>query len=335
MEHRHPDDEPGAHLLDDERILRVGDARVELDAPVHRPRVHHLLAGAQPLGRHAPARGVLAQAGHVVGAGEHPLSLHPKDVDDVGRLDRRDLARPFAAERLELARNEGRRADERDVGADEPERLDQRAGDPRVEDVADDGDVEALEPAERALDRVEVEESLRRMLMRAVAGVHDRRPARAGDEPGSADVRVPDDDRRRLVGRKRQDGVLQRLPLVHRGARGPDRHRLCGQSLRRQLEARRGPRRGLVEERDHEPAGERRQLRGQLIAIDRGRGRGRSRGSARRRRDRGRRSRAGVAAQARVASSATFTSRTRSTPSVSSSCTWIRSLREVGRFLPT
>ena len=72
---------------------RVGDARVDLDAAVHRARVHHALAVAQPLGRDAPARGVLAQRRDEVRALEHPLALHAQDVDDVGVGDRGDVVR--------------------------------------------------------------------------------------------------------------------------------------------------------------------------------------------------------------------------------------------------
>ncbi len=91
VEDRHPDDESCAHLVDDERGVGVGDARVDLDAAVHRPRVHHLLAGPQPLRRDAPARAVLAQRRHVVRALLHPLALHAQDVDDVGVADRVDV----------------------------------------------------------------------------------------------------------------------------------------------------------------------------------------------------------------------------------------------------
>ncbi len=40
VEHRHPHDEARAHLVDDERRVGVGDARVDLDAAVHRAGVH-------------------------------------------------------------------------------------------------------------------------------------------------------------------------------------------------------------------------------------------------------------------------------------------------------
>ncbi len=45
VEHRHAHDEAGAHLVGDERLLGVGDARVDLDAAVHRPGMHHDLPG--------------------------------------------------------------------------------------------------------------------------------------------------------------------------------------------------------------------------------------------------------------------------------------------------
>ena len=247
----------------------VGDRRVDLDAAVHRPRVHDLLAGPEPLGRHAPARGVLAQARDVVRALEHPLALHAEDVDDVGVLDVVDVVRDLAAHRLDPARDQRRRADERHPRAHEHERLDVRAGDARVEDVADDRDVEALDPAELLVDRVEVEERLRRVLVLAVAGVDDVRRRVAGDELRRADVRVADDDHVRVVGADRERRVLQRLALVDRRAGRLDRHHVGREPLRGELEARRRPRRRLEEEVDDRAAAERRQLL--HVALERAR----------------------------------------------------------------
>ena len=88
--------------------------------------------------------------------------------------------------RRQLARQQRRRADERRPDPDERERLDERAGDARVEDVADDRDVQAFEPAELLLKRVEVEQRLRRVLVLAVAGVDD---VRVGDAPRRAAAR--------------------------------------------------------------------------------------------------------------------------------------------------
>ena len=53
-------------------------------------------APAQPVRRDAPAGGVLAQRGNVVGALVHPFALHPEDVDDVGVADRRDVVGDLA-----------------------------------------------------------------------------------------------------------------------------------------------------------------------------------------------------------------------------------------------
>ena len=102
--------------------------------------------------------------------------------------------------------------------AHERERLDQRARDPRVQDVADDRDVQPLEPAELLAHRVEVEQRLRRVLVLAVAGVHDMRVRYTRDELRRADLRMADDDHVGVVGAERDRRVLQRLALVDRGA---------------------------------------------------------------------------------------------------------------------
>ena len=324
VEDRHPHRETGAHLLEDQRVGRVGDAAVDLDAAVDRPGVHHLLPGPDALRRHAPARRVLAQARDERRL--HPLALHPEDVDDVGVRDRADLGRGLAAHRLDPARDQRRRADERRVRADEPERLDQRARDPAVQDVADDRDVEPLELSEGGADREEIEQRLGRVLVLAVAGVHDGGARVARDQLRRADLRVPDDDRVRVVLRERQHGVLERLPLVDGRACGFQRHHVGREPLRRQLEAGRRAGRGLEEETEHQLPPQRRQLlvhplerpRGLEDPLDIVAGQ--------------------VTDRKQVPhdfSSGAPTRRIRSAPSVSASSTWIRSLRAVGRFLPT
>ena len=76
-------DEPGANLVDDERRLRVRDARVDLDSAVHRPGVHDELAGADSLGRDPVERAELAQGRHEGRSLVHALALHAQDVDHV------------------------------------------------------------------------------------------------------------------------------------------------------------------------------------------------------------------------------------------------------------
>ncbi len=218
-----------------------------------------------------------------------------------------------------------------------------------MQHVADDRDVEPFEPAELLLQRVEIEQRLRRMLMLAVARVDDVRSGDVRDELRRADVRVADHDHVRVVRAQRERGVLQRLALVHRRARGLQRHRVGREPLRGELEARRGPRRRLVEEVHDEPPLQGRQLL--QLTVHRGRERARraeealdvaalqvgdrQQVAARRRLWRPE----VVAHEAnrghRVSSSGEDMSRTASTSSTSMSCTWIRSLRAVGKFLPT
>ena len=148
VEDSHAHHQARPDLLADQCVGRVGDPRVDLDAAVHRPWMHHLLSRPQAFRRDAPARRVLAQAGHEVGALLHPLALHAEDVDDVGCGDRADVGRGLAAERLDTAREERRRPDERDPRVEQDERLHERACDAGVENVPDDRDVEALDLAE-------------------------------------------------------------------------------------------------------------------------------------------------------------------------------------------
>ena len=237
------------------------------------------------------------------------------------------------------ARQQRRRADERAAHADEREGLDQRARDPAVEHVADDRHVQPFEPAERLLQRVQVEQRLRRVLVLAVAGVDDVRLRHARDELRRADLRMADHDHVRVVGAERERGVLQRLALVHRRAGGLDAERVGGEPLRRELEARGRARRRLEEEVDDEPPLERRQLL--HLAVERRLERARvaeqaldvvagqvgdgDEVAARRRPGRAQLVADETDRVHRSSSSGEGISRTASTSSTSTSCTWIRS----------
>ena len=69
-----------------------------------------------------------------------------------------------------------RRAAEDHPGAELGQAPDVRPGDPRMGDVADQADGQALDPPLGAADRHEVEQALGRVLVGAVAGVDDRAP---------------------------------------------------------------------------------------------------------------------------------------------------------------
>jgi hypothetical protein len=89
-----------------------------------------------------------------------------------------------------------------------------------VQDVADDHDALALEPAEPLPDGQRVQQRLGGVLVRAVAGVDDRwSPAARFGRPlrqlvGRPGGRVPDDQRVGAGGAQGQRGVAQRLPLA-------------------------------------------------------------------------------------------------------------------------
>ncbi len=341
VEHRHPHHEARADLLGDQRRGRVGDDAVDLDAAVHRPRVHHELAGAHARRGDAVALGVLAQARDEGLAGQHPLALHPQHVDDVGRGDRVDVVRHLDARLLDVARDQAGGPDQRDAHPAAREGDHVRAGDARVQDVADDRDVQALEPADRLADRVQVEQRLGRMLVLAVAGVHHRGAGVLGDEARRADLRVADHEDVRLVGVERQDRVLQRLALVGRAAGRLDRHHVGREPLRGELERRRRARRALEEHVHDRAAPQGRQLLDLALADGlEARGEieqpldvrplqivGRQQVATRRRR--------GHCAQRVVHQDSPPSSSTSSTSSTSISRTATRSRREVGRFLPT
>src|SRR5439155_2804610 len=87
----------------------------------------------------------------------------------------------------QLAWQQRRRADEGRPDAHQRERLQQRARNPRMENVADDRDVQALQPLELLPQCVEVEERLGRMLVLPVTGVDDVRLGDPRDE-----LRPPD-----------------------------------------------------------------------------------------------------------------------------------------------
>ena len=89
----------------------------------------------------------------------------------VDALERRTVG----PERLGVARHQRARAAEAHLGAERAEQQRVRPRDARVQDVAADGDDEALEVALLAADGERVEQRLRGVLVRAVARVDDRR----------------------------------------------------------------------------------------------------------------------------------------------------------------
>src|SRR5947209_7265929 len=137
----------------------------------------------------------------LLGVGE-PLLLDSGDVEDIGFADHlfEAVCRPERETLLfhplqDFRRHLERRwADEGEVGAEFGERICERMDRPAVLEVPDQDDVLALERTFLVPDRVQVEESLGRMLACAVARVDDRLLGEVRGEPGRAFVRMAQDD---------------------------------------------------------------------------------------------------------------------------------------------
>ena len=195
---------PGRDLLGDQRRGGVGDVAVDLDAAVHRPRVHDELARAHARGRDAVALRVLAQARARRPRRQHPLALHAQRRRRRRRGDRRRCrARP----RRRLPRRSRGisvgRADERDAhaAAREARWMFERA----TRECSTSPTIATCRPSSwpsRLADRVEVEQRLRRVLVLAVAGVDDRARVYRVTKRGGADLRVADHERRRARTRR-------------------------------------------------------------------------------------------------------------------------------------
>ena len=177
------------------------------------------------------ARGVLTDRGHK--ALRHALALQPQRVDDVGLAEPVERVRDLAAELLDPARNQRRRAADGHLRPHRTEGDEVGASDAAVEDVADDPDPPALQGVEPAAQGEEVEQSLARVLVLAVASVDHRGLGPSGDELRGTGVGVADHDRRRVVGGEGRACVLQRLALVDRGSGCLERDQVGGEPLRR------------------------------------------------------------------------------------------------------
>ena len=181
IQHRHPHGHAVRDLLEDDRAGTVGDFRIDFDAAIHRPRVHHddVAAGAaQPLGGQAEEREVFAQRRDEMTV--HPLLLDTQHHHDVGTFDRLVDGRGRAdVEALDCRRHQRRRAAQADVRAHRLQQQDVRAQHAAVQQVADDRNPQPGEPAFVLADGERVEQRLRRMLVHPVAGVDHRRPGQS------------------------------------------------------------------------------------------------------------------------------------------------------------
>ena len=222
----------------------------DLDPTVHWARVHD-----DDVGLGAPQPGAVDAVEPRVLADRRKevlrlaLRLDAQQVQHVVLADGRvEVVVDRHAELGESRRDERGRAADADLGPHGPEREEVAPGDPAVRDVAHEEDLQPREPSARRPDRVEVEEGLRRVLVRAVPGVDDAHVEDTGEEVRRARRRVAPHDDVHAHGLDVLRGVGERFALggAPRGHREVER--VGGEALGRQPE--RGPRagRGLEEE---------------------------------------------------------------------------------------
>ena len=106
-----------------------------------------------------------------------------------------------------------------------------------VEDVAENGDVQALDAALLLADGERVQQRLGGMLVRAVAGVDDAGIEDPGQEMRRAGGAVADDDEINVQRLEVARGVLERLALLERGGLGGEIDDVGREPLLGQLEA--------------------------------------------------------------------------------------------------
>ena len=162
----------------------------------------------------------------------------------------------------------------RSARAHRREKQDVRARDARMRDVAADRHDQTGEPALVAADGERVEERLRRMLVRAVAGIDDRAFDLLRKQRDGAGGVMADDEDVRPHGVQRHRRVDQRLALLHRGGADRHVHHVGAEPFAGQLEGGLRAGGGFEEEVDLGAAAERRLLLLDLAGnVDRGFGR--------------------------------------------------------------
>ena len=154
----------------------VGDGGGDLDAAVHRARVHDDgvgLGARELLLVEAEEVEVFARRGHV--GALHALALQAQHHDDVDAFESLPhVGEDFRAEPLGPRRQQRRGRGDAHARAERIQHVDVGAGDAAVQDVAADGHREPGDAPLDAADRQRVEQRLRRMLVGAVAGVDHR-----------------------------------------------------------------------------------------------------------------------------------------------------------------
>src|ERR1700676_4545513 len=140
FKHRHPHRHSHFHLFADQRLRAVGHDRIDLDAAVHRPRMHHQRVGfgvSELLLVEAEIMEIFLARRHE--GAVHALALPPQHHHDIGAIETlAHVARHLDAHPLDAARQQRGGRHHADAGAHGVEQQDIGAGDAGMHHVAAD-----------------------------------------------------------------------------------------------------------------------------------------------------------------------------------------------------
>src|SRR5207244_5145655 len=158
IQHRHSHRHTVRDLIENHAVWTIGDPRVDLDATVHRPRMHDRDAARrllERLERHAEHAVILAHARNEPLL--HALELEPQHIEDVGPFDRfLDAAEATHSQLLDATRHQGVGPADANLGAHFQQAPDVGPCHARVQHVADEADLQAVDFAVLVADGEEV-----------------------------------------------------------------------------------------------------------------------------------------------------------------------------------
>jgi hypothetical protein len=250
--YRHAHRNAEGDLRQDHRLHAVRHRRVDFDAAIHRPRMHHdgvRFGQLEFFRRQAPVLVVLAGGGQARAA--HALVLQTQHQHRVDVLDAFfHLVEHVHAEVFHIARQQGLgRHHAHFRTAQRGQRMNLGAGDARMQHIADDGNPQVVERTLVVTQREHVEQALGRVRAAAIAGVDDMDVGRdmAGDQMPGAGGGVAHDEHVGLHRRQVGDGVEQGFALALRRGVDVQVDHVGGQPFGGDLEGGAGAR-GVLEE---------------------------------------------------------------------------------------
>ena len=224
--------------------------RVDFDAAVHRPRMHHQRVGLG-IGELLLVEPEIVEifAGRRHERAVHALALQPQHHDDVGAVEAlAHVAGDLDAHPLDAARQQRGGRHHADAGAHGVEQQDVGAGDAGMHHITADRNHEAFQPALVAADGQRIQERLGRMFVGAVAGIDHGTVHLARQQFHRAGSVVTHHQDVRVHGVEGDGGIHQRLALADRGRGHRHVHDVGAEPFASEFERGLGTGRGLEEQ---------------------------------------------------------------------------------------